>query len=212
MADYIIVSYYTAETYYEESAKTLLNSLKKFNIPHDIQSVPNLGSWQKNTCYKPVFLKKMMGKHYPKSIIWVDCDAEFVKYPKLFEELECNIAAHLFKIEKGIKQPDGTYGTQLASGTVFLKNIPKTYQILLDWEKECRDNPNVLDQKSLENVLKGYFYNLPGEYCKIFDRMAYITDPVIIHWQHSRIAHKFKTLKLQEAEILIEKQKNRIIT
>ena len=47
-------------------------------------------------------------------------------------------------------------------------------------------NQKMWDQKTLEHVLQGHFTLLPGEYCKIFDRMQEITDPVIVHYQHSR--------------------------
>ncbi|MEK0346452.1 MAG: putative nucleotide-diphospho-sugar transferase [Nitrosopumilus sp.] len=186
--NYIIVGYYTKDTIYEEKAQTFVKSLNKFAIPHDIVGIDNRGDWYKNTVYKPTFLKKMLCKHFPTSIVYVDVDAEFMKYPELFDTLDCNIGAHEFDRSCYRKSDKGK---EMLSGTIFLKNNDEVYDVVEKWEAECKANPRRWDQKSLEIVVNNDYYRLPGEYCKIWDRWSdVITDPVIVHYQASRIVRK----------------------
>jgi len=190
---YIICAYYTRNTLYEEKAKTLVASLNKFKIPYDVRAIENLGDWYKNTGYKPTFLKQMLEKHPDKSVVYVDCDAEFLRYPKLFDNWST-----LTYIDVGVYVFDrscyrkSAHGFEVLSGTIFLKNNTKVKEIVERWEQECKEHPRVWDQRSLEKVLNGHFHPLPGEYCKIFDRMEDIKDPVIVHYQASRKVRKNK--------------------
>ena len=181
--NYIIVGYYTKDTIYEEKAQIFIKSLNKFTIPYDVVGIDNRGDWYKNTCYKPTFLKEMLCKHFPISIVYVDVDAEFMRYPELFDTLDCNIGAHEFDRSCYSKSHKGK---EMLSGTVFLKNNDAVYTIVERWEAECKANPMRWDQKSLEKVLDGHYSLLPGEYCKIWDRMKFITKPIIVHYQASR--------------------------
>ena len=52
----------------------LRQSLLKLNIDHDIVAINNLGSWQRNTQYKPVFIRQMLDKHNPRPIVCLDAD------------------------------------------------------------------------------------------------------------------------------------------
>jgi len=188
---YIICAYFTSDTLYEQKAKTLIASLNKFKIPHDVQAVKNFGDWYKNTGYKPTFLRKMLEKHPDKSVVYVDCDAEFLRYPDLFEPWSTlpyiDIGVYVFDRSCYRKS---AHGFEVLSGTIFLKNNEKVYKIIKQWEQECKEHPRVWDQRSLEKVLGGQYTALPGEYCKIFDRMENIVDPVIVHYQASRIVRK----------------------
>ena len=181
--NYIIVGYYTRDTIYQDKARVFKESLLKFKIPYDIITIKNLGDWWKNTCYKPTFLKEMLKKHYPTPIVYVDIDAEFMRYPDLFDTFEGDIGVYVFDRSEYSKSH---HGFEVLSGTVFLRNNDKVANIVEKWENECKENPKVWDQKSLEKVLDGQYSLLPGEYCKIFDRMKFITDPVIVHYQASR--------------------------
>ena len=67
-----------------------------------------------------------------------------------------------------------------------MRNNEKVRGIVDEWLKECENNPNVWDQKSLEKVLHGEYYQLPPEYCTIERTMHRIKNPVILHHQASR--------------------------
>ena len=192
--NYVVVAYYTYDTLYEDKVKTLQASLESFAIPNVIEGISNLGSWNKNTCHKPTFIKHMMIKYRDKNIVYVDCDAEFFRYPILFDTLDCNIGVHVF--DRLLYRRKGVEGTEVLSGTIFLKNNQEVFDLVSNWEAECKRNPSVWDQKSLQKILRkkgdNYYYNLPPEYCKIFDRMTDVSDPVIVHYQCSRIVRKNK--------------------
>jgi len=176
--NFIVVSYYTKE--YENEAKKLIASLEKFKLHYDVELIDGLGSWQKNTQYKPKFCKKMLEKHQ-RPIVYLDADAEVKQYPDLFNRLDCDIAVHYRNSE------------ELLSGTLYLDNIATTKAIIEDWVREIERNPNIWEQACLARVLERYLLDkalvmeqLPPEYCCIFDLMSGVKNPVIVQHQASR--------------------------
>lgn len=184
--DFRIVSGYTIGTPYKESAESLLRSLKKHNIEDcEIVPYPNTGSWARNCHHKAVIIKQQLMKHN-KPIVWLDADAEVCMYPSLFHDIEEEIAYCM-----------RYHGTPCASGTVFFKptdSIFKLIDLWIDRNNEFiykKEKDIIWDQNSLhECVVKTKVspYNLPFEYCKIFDnpQCKHIKAPVILHNQHSR--------------------------
>ena len=194
MKPWIICSYYTEGTFYEDLIKTFKASLDKFELPYFILPIINQRDWYKNTNYKPTFLLDCL-KGFPTNIIWVDVDAEFKAYPTLFDALDCNVGA--FEFDQNIyykhKSPHGI--KELLSGTVYLKNCAKTIDIVTRWKNECDNNIRVWDQKSLQKVVGDSYYKLPGEYCCIDQVMTkHFPNPVIVHYQASRRVRKNKSL------------------
>jgi len=177
---YIIVGYYTENTGYAEESKNLTNSLEKLKLPYDVIAVPNQGSWQANTQYKAYFIKQMMIKHFPKDLLYLDVDAVVHKTPVLFDAVTFDIGVHYMR------------STELISSTIYLRNNSKISILIERWITTCLKNPDIWDQKVLQSVInqsKDLFLkvgNLPPEYCKIFDIMAVIQDPVIEQFQASR--------------------------
>ena len=182
MMPWIVVGYFTRDTLYVRKAKTLISTFGFNKILYYIEPIDNLGSWHKNTNYKPTFLKKMLINFRGMDIIYVDVDARFLRYPSLFDEFDCDIAVHEFDRSNW---PRGG-GKEVLSGTIFLRNNERVFSLVERWEEQCKKNPGTWDQKSLEKILAGNFYRLPGEYCKIFGLMNEVEDPVIIHYQASR--------------------------
>lgn len=188
MIPWIVVGYYTKKTLYEQRVKIFVGTLNLNKILYYIEPIDNLGSWYKNTGYKPTFLKKMLIDFKGMDIIYVDVDARFLGYPTLFDTLDCDIAVHEFDRSNW---PKGK-GTEVLSGTIFLRNNERVFSLVEKWEEQCKRNPKTWDQKSLEKILTGNFYRLPGEYCKIFGLMNEIKDPIIVHYQVSRGIRKNK--------------------
>lgn len=189
---WIVCAYYTKNTIYEEYAENFVLSLKKFDLPYEITPIDDFKDWYKSVQYKPVFLKKMLRKYYPHSIVYVDVDAVFCKYPDLFDildkSLNLNIAVHILDHSKYRRK---NHSPELLSGTIFLGNSRETNIILDEWIEELAKDSKLWDQKGLENVLRGKnFYRLPEEYCMIFDYMSSIKNPVIKHFQASRVTRR----------------------
>jgi hypothetical protein len=181
---FIVVSYYTVNSLYQDRAKVLAQSLSKFGLDYDLQPINNLGGWDKNTHYKPQFVKEMLDKHTGKAVVYTDADSEFLQYPKLFDELTCDIAAHLLDHSKFRRKKAAP---ELLSGTLYFGNTEKARQIVERWKTICDENPTMWDQAALQQALEGeVYYNLPSQYCTIYDYMSGVQDKVVIHYQASR--------------------------
>jgi len=186
---YLVVAYYTVDNIYSRCAKKFIKSAQQFNIPYLITPIEHQGNWVKNTQYKATFLKQQLETLKATSLIYVDIDAEFHEDPGLFKLLDESpdvlIGAHNLdhsKFGRGNKH-------ELLSGTLYLKNCKETYDLVVEWEAECKQDPTIWDQKALEKVLtkkKINYHNLPEEYCTIFDYMKSVVNPVIVHYQASR--------------------------
>lgn len=120
-------------------------------------------------------------EQYPDTdIVYLDCDAIVMQYPKLFDIMEEDIGYHLKD------------GRELLSGTLFFKNSPLAIQLLQLWLAEQIRNPDTYDQRTLQTVLNERppaglkIAMLPPTYTQIFDTMAHTGDPVIRHMQASR--------------------------
>jgi len=208
---WIICAYYTKNTSYEEHSKSFVESLKRFNLPYDITSIDSKGDWYVNMQYKPVFIKQMLKKHYPNSIVYVDIDATFCQFPNFFDKLdnipEVNIAVHILdhsKYRRKVHKPE------MLSGTIFLKNTATTKQIVEKWIQECKRGPKIWDQRALATVLKEYKHHLlPEEYVVIFDYMSSVKDPVIKHFQASREARGRKSIKKRRRRVVHTIQRRR---
>lgn len=76
----LFINWHTPE--YAAEAARLRASLERFRLPHFIECTPSLGSWQRNTCFKPEFIRRLF-RGRGGWVCWVDADAEFVASPVL---------------------------------------------------------------------------------------------------------------------------------
>jgi len=203
MSNFIITSYYTLDTPYQQVAHDyLMSSVKRLGVPSDIRGVKNLGSWQKNTSFKATFCKLMLEKYPDKNIIFLDADAELLQYPKLFEEIpdDCAVAAHILDRDKwyGTQFPEGQK-EEFLSGTLFLRNKLLTRLMVNKWIENCNDT--VWEQTVLWNVLKGSgfnIYELPIEYCYMDSRPGGLPplvkpeNEVVV--RHNQVSRKLRNI------------------
>ncbi len=177
--DYVVVAYYTRDTGYEAEVRNLVASLEQFKLPYDIVGIKNQGSWQRNTHYKPYFIRQMLFKHFPKDIVYVDADAIFKSHPHVFDSFTWDIGFVYHPSSK-----------EVLSGTLYLSNNPEGYRVIETWQRLCYRNQDSVEQALfhlalIENKFLLKAMNLPLSYCKIFDDPT-IADPVIEHYQASR--------------------------
>ena len=185
---YVVTAYFTVGTPYEEHVKRLIRSMQRFNICYDVKPIQPKGDWYANTQWKPYFVEEMLAKHFPKSVVYVDADAEFMRYPSLFDEYDerddACVAAHVLDHTRRRRKH---VAPELLSGTLYFKNCATTYEIVEKWKEECKVDSKLWDQVALDRALKNYpFFILPEEYCTIFDYMSDVEEPVIKHYQASR--------------------------
>jgi hypothetical protein len=172
-----------------------MHSVSGFKFHTDIRAVDNKGSWQKNTSYKPEFLRIMLDRH-PEDIVFLDSDAQVLRYPDLFNQIPegyC-IAAHTLDKNAwyGYNYPQGRH--ELLSGTLWIKNCDESRRLLDAWIDACRAT-NMWEQKVLQIVLEQLEiepYQLPLAYCYIKTLpgerppIVKVEEPVIVHNQVSR--------------------------
>ena len=181
----LIISYYTENTVYKDIAKRLKSSLDNFSLKYDIQPVSDMGSWQKNTYYKAIFIRQMMDKHPDRDLLWLDADAIVWRFPEIFRGLESDIAFYSY----------GWRGQKyLCSGTLYIKNNDKMKSLVSAWIEENQNwiNTSKFEQKVLQELLQQEkwkstisVFDLPEKYCYI-EGLMFHGRPVIEHFQASR--------------------------
>lgn len=191
----IIVSYFTRKTPYEKVIQDcLLSGLKRFNLPYDVQGVPDEGSWQLNTAIKSKFILEMLLKH-KQDVCFLDSDAIIDKYPSLLFEIpnKYDLAAHWLNWTLQWRGKPGD-NFHLLSGTMVFKYKPKVIELVKQWREEVLKDLGTWEQKIFQNLVEKRkdikIYSLPAKYCCVllqdYSVPSYVKDPVIIHTQCSR--------------------------
>ena len=183
---WILTSFYTAKTGYEKLVPKFKQSAINAGISEMIiDEVPNLKDWHRNTRLKARLIKKHLSELIGlyDAIVFVDIDARFYSYPDLFDELACDFSAH-FRNWRHARD-------ELLSGTLFFRINKRTLDLVDDWIKLNKQNPNIWEQRNLQRAFKRasslYHHALPIEYCTIFDDPdRQRIKPVIEHFQASR--------------------------
>lgn len=178
---YKIISCYTKS--YEHHAMKLKRSLERFKLPHSIEKVTDLGDWMSNIHYKADFVRRHLYLHQ-HPVIFLDADSEVVRHPGLFQSLSdstVDIAAH-YKENGNEKELIGS--TLYFRPSIITKITVQRWIDLNNQSKIHYDQYNL--QRAIEEINACNVYELPAEYCKIFDSTQKVTDPVIIQYQASR--------------------------
>ena len=189
MGKFLVVSFYTP-SYYDE-AVGLIETLYKFDLEHEVQSVPDLGTWEMNCNFKSQFIREKLESNPDRSIVWLDADARVMKKPQMFWEMAeedlCDFGAHARR------------GEGLLSGTLYFANNPTVHEFVDRWVNLCEKNPTRWDQKNLtvayEKTPGIVRHNLDVEYCYIDKRHQHEyphVEPVILHLQASRVKKALK--------------------
>lgn len=209
----IFLNAHSPDDLYREQAKRLIASCATFGLDLRVYEYLDLGSWQANAQYKAYFLFKMR-QAFDGPLVWLDADAEIVRFPGLFFELAGEAESDKSRVTSD--ESPATRVTrhsspvtdidfaghwlgdrELLSGTLWLGDTPACSELLARWVEENHRVPDgrygdqgnleriVLDRPNLRQV------RLPPEYAYIHDisrRMYPAVEPVIIHWQASRRA------------------------
>jgi len=178
---YRVVSYATDDPIYLKYSETLKDSCLRFNIPIYLKIISSNYNWCENTHKKASFIKECFSEIKDDFIVWTDADSELKEYPNLFNEVDCDFAAHWFKDE------------ELISATMYWNNTPKAHELLNKWIELNTLNPKLWDQVNLQTALNQIeniiVVRLPPEYNFISDlsREYYGNlNPVFEHYQASR--------------------------
>lgn len=176
----VVVSFYTADTPYQQEAAELEASAREFGLFTDIRAVPNLGSWELNCGMKPAFIRDRMQDYPGRPVVWLDADARVRRKPELFATLDCDFAAHW------------RYGVELLSGTMYFGPTAAARKLAEAWFDAQMRTPKVWDQLTLQRVIDSgvpavRIERWPPSYTAIFDaKLCPDDEQVIVHMQASR--------------------------
>ncbi len=179
---YIVIAYHTDDERYNGYAETLLASLRRFDLPYDVVTVPPLGSWLKGTNHKSSFIAQMQKRYPERDLLYVDADSAFKARPVLFDEpYPHDIGVFL--------RP----GRELHAATIYLRANENTRMLVQRWNTLQVENPRSTDQCLLQKLVGVYSPGivnvgvLPHAYCCKFDESC--VEPVVIEqYQASRKA------------------------
>ena len=180
MKPWKVIAFHTDDDLYNEQIYNLVVSLREFKLPFDIKTVPNHGSWKKNTMAMSGYILDALFKH-DENLVFLDADAVVRQYPELFDTIEEDFACHYKD------------GKELLAGTMYFKNCDKVRRFVADWQIcSNRRTDHLSAQTGISDALLWNkdlsVYKLPAPYTLIFDSMKHQGPPVIEHFQASRMA------------------------
>lgn len=178
----IVIAFYTTDELYRRQAARLEASIKRFELEHRIKSI-DPSTWMRAIAYKPTFIAEMLREHMDRDLLYVDADAEFVQYPKLFDTP--------YPYDVGIFDRPNTVPH---AATMFFKAGSYAAALVARWERLMIENPKKTDQGTLRlalNTIAGKggvsVGQLPHAYCCKVDEQNRCPElPVIIQHQASR--------------------------
>jgi hypothetical protein len=187
----LIISYYTKNTIYEKEVEGLIETCNELDLNCSIEGVQDLGSWEKNCCFKPTFIyQKLM--EFKRPVLWVDCDAVILKEPACFD---CDIALTINE------KLDISDHSKILAGTIFVDYSPQSLEFIKAWEKmiieeieKKEKRMDLIEQECLRDLIFSQkslkIAPLPMGYCYIFDEESHnleAKDIFIVHFQASRL-------------------------
>jgi len=199
MKDLIYISYYT-EGYYEDIInKYLLPSLNKFKLPSKIYKKPNLHNWTENGKQKyEIIYNRLINNDC--SIVFLDADAEILKLPELFYQINNNntydIGVHYLDWWKFWHNKPNQSKKELLGATIYINNNDKTKELFKNLYKQTQKSNEwgqKILQKLIENNSQLKVYNLPIEYCyinKIGDSICQEQAIILQHQSSRKIRNK----------------------
>jgi len=190
------VSFYTPNGIYPELVKDLENSFKKYSLDYHIEKLKDEGSWVKNCALKAEFILNILTKEKENTcIVWIDSDAQIVKYPELFlfgnQEFmirgepggRSKVPAGRERIYLPNNWPQDVAPCWFNSGTIFFRVCENTIKLCNRWLKLKQQEPSSWDQWTLQQAwcdINPVTEFLPRSYCQI-DRLHGRQDAVILH-------------------------------
>jgi hypothetical protein len=122
----IFISYYTGDPYYEECSNNLKSSCDNLGINIEIEKLPDLNCYWKNTLQKPSYILRKF-KEIESDIIWIDIDTKIYQYNECFKNWDSDIL---------LASSDGKLRGIKAS-PIGIKYNERSLKFITEWEKMC---------------------------------------------------------------------------
>lgn len=187
---FVVVSFYTKGTYYEEEIKSLIASCERLGIEIEAEGLENQGSWNENCHIKPFFILEALKRHN-KPILWIDADAIVCQPLDYFVSLEADFAV---RIQEDIPENDPS---KVISATIYAK--PSSTPLIEKWCAISEKEKNYFtDQECLREAILAFkdkliIQSLSPSFCSIIDLEKDQKNPypiIIAQTQASRLYGK----------------------
>jgi hypothetical protein len=171
----------------------------KLGLKVDIQGILSLGSWHKNTAFKPTFIREMLDRHPDHNIVFVDCDAEVLTYPNLFENIPDEFNFGAYTLDRGEWYRQGSTEKELLSGTLFIRNNQESRRVVDQWIDKCKTS-RMWEQRVLQDLIQETgvpVFALPLSYCYIATMPngdePFVSCPNVVI-RHNQVSRKYRHL------------------
>ncbi|MBP9841398.1 MAG: hypothetical protein KBC64_03105 [Simkaniaceae bacterium] len=181
MFEWTLISFYTP--LYEPLAMRLRSSCEKWKVPHYIVPLDSEATWEENCSLKSRFVLETLEK-FKSPLLWVDADAELIQPPPTHFPHEFATVIHA-------ELPED-HPSKVVSCVIYVTHTPHTLSLLKKWIERCDAyGGKEWDQISLKEALLGEnIPSLPKEFSMIYDRLEEGDEPIILHYQASRLYKK----------------------
>lgn len=166
--------------FYVEELRALRESALAAGYEFDSMTLPDLGSWARNTSQKPYAIISMLKKHR-RPMLWLDADATVKKPLPFLEQTSAELSCVLYPAEKirpGMEAmrylPEvQRAGAMWQSGVLYLRPTEPVFGLLHGWLGRCLERPSTWDQIHLQREAARRFlefepfpqsYRVGGEY------------------------------------------------
>lgn len=193
-----IISFYTPDWEYPAYAKKMRDDCMALGLSHSIQELPNTGSYLKNTCMKPNFIRfQLRTRNEP--VLWVDVDGTILKKPEYLNGLippEIDFGARPITDKKRTRK--------WHVGTLYFRPTARAFDFLDAW---CENTGSMTDESALDATWKSRKYplnalELPREYFQLLPNAWAEAAPntVIAHRISGGEQKQFEVRKAAEHE------------
>jgi hypothetical protein len=191
---WIVISFYTKGTSYEQEIEKLRESLEEFKVDYHFFPFVPQGTWRKNLNYKSECILKAFDMFPNQDIVFIDADGIMRQYPILFNVLSrqkyFDVAASFRKYS-----PRSGDANELLSGTLWFPNNERGRNLVRKWHEVGLQREDIRHQQCLRMAIEQLqdsgtevrVCRMPFEYTYVFD-YSYPTKkkPIIEHFQASR--------------------------
>jgi hypothetical protein len=139
----IFISYYTGDDYYKRCSDRIKSMCSSLGINLIVEEVQDLGSYYKNTLYKPQYILQKV-KELKRDVIWIDVDTSIKKYSSCFKKWESDL---LFSSNtgdiKGIK-----------ASPIGIKYNEPSLNFMEEWAYSCKNKISLNEVDFDHDILK----------------------------------------------------------
>lgn len=190
----IFVSRFTSTGIYPTQAKRLVDSLKWFDLRHDVTPAETDATDWANICrIKPGWILSAL-IHWRETICWIDADCEVIKLPSLLLNTQYDFAAYNWYADANNESfPRNQGKLKVSGGVMAFAYTAASIELLIRWQYECSRQITKLDDPCLDDAYNIYTPPLRTLWLpKSYNRYnTYWPDvlPVINHHYSERHTH-----------------------